>query len=91
MDTATVNVIANHKYDTLKAKMQPAKINHISTFKKLSFLTPDNIKMPKKVPASAYNLMIEFFMISNERAAKLKEMIVTSVECKGKKSTYKLR
>jgi hypothetical protein len=35
MDTATVNVIASHKYDTLKAKMQPAKINHISTFKKV--------------------------------------------------------
>ena len=72
MDTATVNVIASHKYDTLKAKMQPAKINHISMFKKLSFLAPDNIKTPKKVPASAYNLMLEFFMKSNERAIKLK-------------------
>ena len=47
--------------------MQPAKINQISTFRKLSFLTPDNIKMLKKIAASAYNLIVEFFMISIER------------------------
>tara|TARA_B110000003_G_C16407898_1_gene441034 strand:+ start:492 stop:650 length:159 start_codon:yes stop_codon:yes gene_type:complete len=52
--------------------MQPAKINQISTFRKLSFLTPDNIKMLKKIPASAYNLIIEFFMTSNERETKPK-------------------
>ena len=58
METAIVNVIDIHKYDALKAKMQPAKINQISTFRKLSFLTPDNIKMLKKIAASAYNLIV---------------------------------